>query len=547
MTSKRLNSMYYHPVPVRPPFFTHYRLIMGVSLLLRDPLRFTALFFIPLTALLILQLFFYPLPQNEPAQFEQFSQLVAQAEVPEIWKRLGAKSIGDVQNLSRTLSRRVVFTALVEEALAPWSSVTADNDLIPISAALVDSMEVPNKASTARIRLSGDGRVLFRVLEHWEKTYRLPRLVFFLDLLVKVLKRYPALSQLHCEFYLNTADGPKATIDSMSQELGALPILSFRTEHHYIDIPVPDPVEHGSKVTGAGYVIEKNKRVNWGQKIPKAVFRGVASCIQKQHFGNWHLSPRVRASSISARFPELLDAGVTRWIKLSHNTTVEDIERSANISVKTALSLEQQMEYKYILDVDGGLGSSRKRWILMSGSTAFFQKSAVSQWYEPLLTGWVHYVPVDRWFRDLVESVRWAQQNDRKAQQVAENGMAFAERFLTEDAILEYLAILLQKYSELQPDARHGNESVPDPCVDKPSVAHGPMGCRTGWFQHFLDRGIPFNCKHKPEIEGSFVCYRPHPVSGRKQVKHGVYQPYREMEGIGVSRNRPAMFHDSIV
>lgn len=542
MTLLSSHSMHHNPVPVHLCFFLVRFVTMVMSLLICEPLRFTAFFVIFLTTLVVSYLSFYTTPLLESLQPEQSEQLVAQPEVPEIWKRLGAKSIADVRNLSRTLSRRAVLTALVDEVLAPWSSATSSGDRVPILAALIDSMEVPNKASTARIRLSGDGRVLFRVVEHWEKTYRLPRLVVFLDLLVKMLKTYPALSQLHCEFYLNTADGPRATIDSMSQELGALPIFSFRTEHHYIDIPVPDPVEHGSKVTGAKYVIGEDKRVKWEQKKPRAVFRGTASCIQKHHFGNWHLNSRVRVSSISTRFPELLDAGVTKWVKLSHNTSVEDIERSANISLKVPLTLEQHMEYKYILDVDGGLGSSRKRWMLKSGSASFFQKSAVSQWYEALLSGWVHYVPVDRWFRDLVENIRWAQQNDEKARQIAENGVAFAERFLTEDAILEYLAILLQKYSELQPDARHGNASVRNPCIEKPSLAHGPMGCRTGWFQHFLNKPVPFNCRHKPDIDGSFICFRPHPISGRKQVKRGIYRPYPYDERTGSLRNRPVMF-----
>lgn len=469
------------------------------------------------------------------------------AALPALWVRLGAKRLSDVAVLSRTLSRRKIFAALADEYLAPWSSPTGDAAMrVPVSAALLDSMEVPNKASTARIRLAGDGRVLFRVLEHWEKTYRLPRLVFFMDLLLKMMGRFPELRKLHCEFYLNTADGPRSTIDSMSQEFGALPVLAFRSERHCIDIPVPDPVEHGSKVTGAGYVLSAEGRVPWERKDRRAVFRGVASCIQKQHFGNWHLNPRVRVSTISARFPHMLNAGVTKWIKLSHNTTAEDIERSANISAKAPLTLEEQAGYRYILDVDGGLGSSRKRWMMKSGSTPFFQKSAVFQWYEPLLAKWVHYVPVDRWFRDLVENIAWAQQNDRQARQIARNAEAFAQRFLSEDAILEFLAAFLQKYAELQPDARHGNEGVRNPCHEEPSLENGPMGCRTGWFRHFLDKKLPFGCRHKPQVEGNFVCHRPNPITGRKEVKHGIYTTYPLSENADVPRKRPSVYYDRI-
>lgn len=80
--------------------------------------------------------------------------------------------------------------------------------------------------------------------------------------------------------------------------------------------------------------------------------------------------------------------------------------------------------------------------MIISGSTPFFEKLAMFQWYEVLLARWIHYVPVDRWFRD-------------------------------------------------------GNESVPNPWTEteEPSVESGPMGCLTRWLRHILDRNIPFGSK----------------------------------------------------
>lgn len=537
-----------HNIPTLNALSSELNCSMGLrssNVALFEPFRFTALFALFTMVLVAAYLSYYP-PQSPPIRVQNVS---IPDDIPEIWVRLGAKKRTDVEKLSLSLPRRKIFEELVAEALAPWSSAISGGESAPLSTKLFDSMEVPNKESTARIFLPGDGRVLYRVVEHWERTYRLPRLVFFMDLLLKLMRRYPQVKKLRCEFYLNTADGPKVTVDSMSQEFGATPMLGFRTESHHIDIAVPDPVEHGSKVTGEGYVIEKDMRTKWTEKKNVAVFRGVASCIQKQHFGNWHLNPRVRVSSISSRFSDLLDAGVTKWIKLSHNTTIEEIETSANITTKEPLTLQEQMRYKYILDIDGGLGSSRKRWMLLSGSTALFQKSAITQWYEPLLAPWVHYVPVDRWFRDLIQHIRWCRQNDHEAKQLAQNGMVFAERFLSQEAIQEYITVLLQNYAKLQPNARRGNESVPDPCAEEPSIRYGPMGCRTGWFRHILEKPIPFGCRYKQEEEESFSCYRPNPISGRKENKNGVFKPYPYVEGIEQPRrnNLTAQFYDRIV
>lgn len=466
--------------------------------------------------------------------------------IPPLWRALGATSFQALPHLIRSTPRRDALAALADHYLAPWSSATSDIvTRAPVSASLLDSMEGPLRHSTARIRLSGDGRVLYRVLHHWEKTYRLPRLIFFLDLLARMLRRHPELRTLHVEFYLNTADGPRATVDSMSQEFGALPIFSFRSERHFIDIPVPDPVEHGSKVTGAGYTLPSDFHAPpWTSRVPRLVFRGVASCIQHMRFGNWHLNPRVRAASISAAYPELLDLAVTKWIKLTHGSTPTDVEHSANITQAEPLSLAQQLSYRYIIDIDGGLGSSRKRWMLRSGSTSFFQQSAVFQWYEPLLVPWLHFVPVDRWFRDVVELVRWARGHDWIAREIAHEANEFAKRFLVDGAALDFLSVLLQKYADLQPDARYGNASVPNLCDEFPDVENGPMGCGMGWFEHILGAPAAFGCRHKPQVEGSFVCHRPHPSSGRKQVKRGVDTPYPVIAESEI--NRPPRAGDNV-
>lgn len=490
-----------------------------------DPLRQT--FLLVFLSLLLLSISH---PTNRAFSYfsrPRYSDSTSRAnDIPVIWAHFGSRTLDDVQRVIHEIPRRLVFEALIDHYLLPWTNPIPGRPNIPITAQLIDSMEVPLQGSTGRVRMSGDGRVLYRVVKHWEKTYRLPRFAFLLDLLAKSVKRFPELRTLHVEFYINTADGPRSTIDSISQQFGALPLFSFRSEAHYIDIPIPDPVEHGSHVTGSGYVIDNTTEVPWSQKKKLAVFRGVASCIQKQQFQNWHLSPRVRVSTISSRHPHLLDAGITKWIKMGENTTIYDIETSANITAKRPLSLHEQLHYRYILDVDGGLGSSRKRWMLMSGSVPFFQESEVHQWYEPLLVKWVHFVPVDRWFGNLIENIQWARQHDERALQIVNNAQQFARKFLSEDAILEFFALLLQKYSHMQRDARHGAAPVLNPCLHSRAIQHGPMGCSTGWFQHIPGTKLPFGCRHKPLVQGNFVCHRPHPFSLKKQVKHGVYEPY---------------------
>lgn len=452
------------------------------------------------------------------------------AAVPELWRRLGARDAGDVARVARVASRRQVFEILVDEYLAPWSAATVGGMAAPISDELLDSMEVPLRNRTVgRVRLSTVGSVLYRVIEHWDKTYRLQRFAFFLELLTQTLKRYAPLRALPGEFYVNAADGPRVTVDSSSSSFAGLPLFGFRTEHAHIDIPVPDPVEHGAHVTGEGYVVDAEVRAKapwWGKKKNMVVFRGSSSSILQMRHGNWFLNPRVRLSQISMRYPHIVDAGVSKWIKLANGTSVNDILGSANLTQKTPLSLREQLTYKYILDVDGGMGSSRKRWMLLSGSVPFFQESSVYQWYEPLLAPWVHYVPVDKWFRDLVKHVRWAQRNDEQAREIVHNAREFASKYLSDDAVLEYIAVLLQKYAKLMKNVRRYADPVRDACVEEPIVEVGPMGCRTDWNVYEANNKLPFGCRHKPLEYMRFVCHRKNPVTNRKEVKHGIYTSY---------------------
>lgn len=450
--------------------------------------------------------------------------------VPPLWQKLGANDPDDIAEIARTVPRRRVFEALAEEYLAPWSAAHESGMKAAISAKLLDSMEVPLRwYSVGRIRLSGINSILYRVLHHWEKTYRLPRFVFFLDLLTRVMERYPALTQLSTELYVNTADGPRATVDSASGVFAGLPVFSFRTERGHIDIPLPDPVEHGSHVTGEGYMLGSqtlDAAPKWSERKDTLIFRGASSSIPGMHSGNWFLSPRVRVAQISKRYPTLIDAGITNWMKLGENTTADEIMDSVGLYSVPPLTLPEQLHYKYVLDVDGGLGSSRKRWMLLSGSVSFFQTSTVYQWYEPLLVPWVHYVPVDKWFRNLVRHVQWARANDDHARRITVAAREFAEKFLSDDAILEYMAVLLQHYAPLSRGVRRWAQPVANPCTEAPDVANGPMGCRTDWYVYEPNDTFPFWCRHRPMEYLNFVCRRKSPITGRKEVKHGLQTPY---------------------
>lgn len=405
----------------------------------------------------------------------------------------------------------VAFEGLVARYLAPWIPISprqAQTPVLdkPITMKLLNSMEVLIRGGAFRVRLAGDGKVRYRVLEHWGQTYRISRMTWTLDLLQKAMELYPELAEVKAEFYVNVADSPRSTVDSMSRDMGGIPVFSFRTSTSYLDVPVPDPVEYGSN---GNYVWKTEEKVPFRERIEKLVFRGSASSLQDYHDDNWLSVPRLRLAALSKQHPDLLDAGITKWMKLGRGATVQEIENSLGVEIAERLDYEAQGKYQFILDVDGGLGSSRKRGILTSGAVPFFQKSNWYMWYEPLLKPFYHFLPIETYLQDLLERVRGAKEDLEESERIIDRANCFGQNVVSEESAALFWKILLKRYSQLQYDPASGGEDVtPSMCALRPATAEGPMGCSNGWYVY--NGTVPFGCKYKgaKDYPYEFECWR---------------------------------------
>ncbi len=403
-----------------------------------------------------------------------------------------------------------IFQSLVQEYLAPWVPLRGsekDEEISrPITKKLLNSMELILRGGAFRVRLAGDGTVRYRVLEHWTQTYRVARMTWTLGLLQEAMTRWPELAKLRAEFFVNVGDSPRSTIDSVSRDMGAIPVFSFRSSPAYLDIPVPDPVEFGSN---GHYVWKSDDAPLTLEREPRLVFRGSSSSLNEYHDDNWLIVPRLRLAALSRRYPDLIDAGVTTWMKLGQNLSQREVEHSLGARAVPELNFEEQSKYRYVLDVDGGLGSSRKRGILASGSVPFFQKSNWRMWYEPLLKEDVHFVGVDTYLHELVDKVMHARENPSESVAMVKRAQCFAKLAVSYDAALLFWKVLLEGYSQLQRDPVGDDEEVyPNLCQLRPAAAESPMGCTAGWY--IYNGSIPFGCRYigAPNQPFRYECWR---------------------------------------
>ena len=258
-------------------------------------------------------------------------------------------------------SRLDVFAELVDVYLRPWTPLPGRP--ASISVRMLDTMESIYRGAAFRVRIV-NSTVLYRHTVWWVQTYRLERMNWWLRFLQSLLDSGRIAGSL--DAVLSMSDAPRVGSDSLSQGKegsAGFPLFTMHTSIGHIDIPIVDSVVFGSN---GNYVWDDEaKAVPWADKQAVAIFRGSASCFM-MHVDNWHSCPRVIAAQLARLHPQQLDIAVTKWNQVSKLSllypppTEAEVEATTNLSLAQPMSFTEQAHYKYVLDLDGGSGSSRK-------------------------------------------------------------------------------------------------------------------------------------------------------------------------------------------
>lgn len=105
----------------------------------------------------------------------------------------------------------------------------------------------------------------------------------------------------------------------------------------------------------------------------------------------------------------------------SHHNDMCDASAAKNVS------RGEQLQYRYLLDVDGEVNAwSGLFWKLYSSSVVFKVYSHYEQWYYDRLLPWEHYIPVAGDLSDLEDKYDWALSHDDDCRQIAQSGREFA-------------------------------------------------------------------------------------------------------------------------
>jgi len=122
------------------------------------------------------------------------------------------------------------------------------------------------------------------------------------------------------------------------------------------------------------------------------------------------------------------------WITMNEWLFKPQELRFIKDNLKPPQTLNQQLQYKYVVSIDGNDKASDLNWKLASNSVVFMKPPVVESWLmEGLLKPWVHYVPLADDFSDLNQKLIWAENNLDKCLQIIRNANMWMGQFLDYD------------------------------------------------------------------------------------------------------------------
>ncbi|MCZ2723259.1 glycosyl transferase family 90 [Marinomonas sp. 15G1-11] len=127
-----------------------------------------------------------------------------------------------------------------------------------------------------------------------------------------------------------------------------------------------------------------------------------------------------------------------------------DESLKTDVGFKGFLSIEQQLDYKYIISVEGKDVATNLKWIMSSNSLCFMRRPRFETWYmEGRLIPNVHYVLLDDDFSDLEEKIQYYNDHPELAEAIIKNAQAYTEQFKNIEREHKINLLVAKKYFEL--------------------------------------------------------------------------------------------------
>jgi hypothetical protein len=187
----------------------------------------------------------------------------------------------------------------------------------------------------------------------------------------------------------------------------------------------------------------KFNNINWNNKKPIAFFRGQSTGCGSDIENN----QRLKLADISYKWnsssdkKNLLDVGLNNLVSRvkAYNFIVNMTNRHKyNYLLKSFVSPEDQLSYKYIFNIEGNSQAYRYSNEFKKNSVIINVKSKFNMWFEPLLKHKKNFIEIESDFSNLYDTLKWLQNNDDSAKNIADAGVRFSNKYINHDSIATY-------------------------------------------------------------------------------------------------------------
>ena len=251
-------------------------------------------------------------------------------------------------------------------------------------------------------------------------------------------------------FFVSLNDGidfPQYLRDFIRKHILLLLFCDF-TENPLGEIIIPDPYMFDESFRETYKKIYDNP-IAFNDKIPIAKFKG------SQTGGDFNMqevelltNPRLKAVHLAAKFPSLLDIKFTSYD--TQNTGgreyIKYMEGMFGLPAKSE-PFEKFNNYRYLISFDGNfVAYSRPEFSMASGSVPLIQTRYIKYW-SYLLENYKNYIKIDDDLGNLVDVIKWLNNNPEKAKMIATNARNLSKK-LTPKCMDNYLCDVLNDISE---------------------------------------------------------------------------------------------------
>lgn len=168
-----------------------------------------------------------------------------------------------------------------------------------------------------------------------------------------------------------------------------------------------------------------NEARHWGNVECVRKLRNPDGFSQKKPVVHWRgntTRDKQRSIAVSKYFDnELCDIAFS---KVCQNFKLDKPEHCKN---KTQ-TIQEMLMNKYLLSIDGNDKASDINWKLACDSLVFMSSPKYESWLmESRLKPWVHYVPLEYDYSDLIDKYKWAESNPDKCIEIIKNANLFMD------------------------------------------------------------------------------------------------------------------------